>query len=71
MLAGPCSGIRFLLFLASTCHVVAQLCLTLCDPKDDRPPGLPGLQRLPEFAQTHVRGISDAIPSSLLASGDT
>ena len=33
---------------------VAQLCLTLCDPKNCSMPGLPVHHQLPEFTQTHV-----------------
>ena len=43
---------------------VAQSCLTLCDPIDCSMPGFPVLQYLPEFAQTHVHLVSDAIQSS-------
>ena len=34
--------------------VVAQLCLTLCNPTGCSAPGFPVLHCLPEFAQTHV-----------------
>ena len=34
--------------------IVAQSCLTLCDPMDCSTPGLPDLQHLPELAQPHV-----------------
>ena len=48
---------------------VAQLCLTLCDPMDHSMPGLPVHHQLPEFIQTHVHWISDAIqPSHPLSS---
>ena len=51
------------------CHSVAQSCLTLCDPMDCSTPGFPVLHYLPEFAQTHVYCISDAIqPSHPLSS---
>ena len=40
---------------------VAQLCLTLWDPVDCSMPGFPVLHHLPEFAQTHVCWVSDAI----------
>ena len=53
----------------SCCCSVAKLCLTLCDPMDCSTPGFPILHHLPEFAQTHVHWISDAIqPSHPLAS---
>ena len=34
--------------------LVAQLCLTLCDPMNPSTPGLPVHHQLPEFTQTHV-----------------
>ena len=43
---------------------VAQSCLTLCDPMNRSTPGLPVHHRLPEFTQTHVHRVSDAIQSS-------
>ena len=48
---------------------VAQSCLTLCSPVNRSTPGLPGHHQLPEFTQTHVHRVSDAIqPSHPLAS---
>ena len=48
---------------------VAQSCPTLCDPMDGSTPGLPVHHQLPEFTQTHVHWVSDAIqPSHLLLS---
>ena len=43
---------------------VAQSCPTLCDPMNRRTPGLPVHHQLPEFTQTHVHRVSDAIQSS-------
>ena len=43
---------------------VVQLCLTLCDPVNCSTPGLPVHHKLPEFTQTHVRWVSDAIQLS-------
>ena len=44
---------------------VTQLCPTLCNPMDCSTPGLP----VPEFTQTHVRWVGDAIqPSHPLSS---
>ena len=40
---------------------VAQLCPALCDPMDCSMPGLPVHHQLPEFTQTHVHWVSDAI----------
>ena len=36
-------------------------CVWFCDPMDCRTPGLPVHHRLPEFTQTHVRWVGDAI----------
>ena len=48
---------------------VAQLCLTLCNPMDCSMPGLPVHRQLPEFTQTHVHRVCDAIqPSPPLSS---
>ena len=43
---------------------VAQSCLTLCDPMDCSTPGLPVHHQHPEFTQTHVHWVSDAIQPS-------
>ena len=43
---------------------VAQLCPTLCDRMNCSMPGLPVHHQLPEFTQTHVHRVSDAIQSS-------
>ena len=43
---------------------VAQACLTLCDPKNCSMPGLPVYHHLPEFTQTHVHWVGDAIQLS-------
>ena len=43
---------------------VAQLCLTLCDPMNRTMPGLPVHHQLPEFTETHVHRVSDAIQQS-------
>ena len=48
---------------------VAQSCPTLCDPMNRSTPGLPVHHQLPEFTQTHVHGVGDAIqPSHPLSS---
>ena len=44
--------------------VVAQLCLTLCEPMDCSTPGFPLRLQLLELAQNHVHRVSDAIQSS-------
>ena len=48
---------------------VAQLCPTLCNPMNCSMPGLPVHHQLPDFTQTHVHRVSDAIqPSHSLSS---
>ena len=48
---------------------VAQSCPTLHDPMNRSTPGLPVHHQLPEFTQTHVHWVSDAIqPSHPLSS---
>ena len=48
---------------------VAQSCPTLCDPMNRSTPGLPVCHQLPEFTQTHVHWVGDAIqPSHPLSS---
>ena len=59
--------------LKHTCSVqfssVAQSCPTLLDPVDCSTPGLPVHYQLPEFTQTHLHWVSDAIqPSHHLSS---
>ena len=51
---------------------VAQSCLILCDPMNCSTPGLPVHHQLPEFTQTHVHRVSDAIqPSHPLSSSSS
>ena len=48
---------------------VAQSCPTLCNPMNCSTPGLPIHHQLPEFTQTHVHRVGDAIqPSHPLSS---
>ena len=48
---------------------VAQSCQTRCDPMDCSMPGFPVHHQLPEFTQTHVNWVCDAIqPSHPLSS---
>ena len=48
---------------------VAQSCSTLCNPMNSNTPGLPVHHQLPEYTQTHVHRVSDAIqPSHPLSS---
>ena len=51
------------------CCLVTKLCLTLCNLMDFSTPGFPVLHYLPEFTQTHVHWVSDAVqPSHPLSS---
>ena len=43
---------------------VTQSCPTLCDPMNRCTPGLPVHHQLPEFTQTHVHQVSDAMQPS-------
>ena len=52
------------LFCSCCISSVAQLCLTLCDPMNCSTPGLPVHHQLPEFTQTHVHRVDDAIQPS-------
>ena len=48
---------------------VTQSCPTLCEPMNCSTPGLPVHHQLPEFTQTHVHRVGDAIqPSHPLSS---
>ena len=48
---------------------VDQSCSILCDPMNHSTPGLPVHHQLPEFTQTHIHQVSDAIqPSHPLSS---
>ena len=48
---------------------VAQSCQTLCDPMNRSKPVLPVHHQLPEFTQTHIRRVGDAIqPSHMVVS---
>ena len=51
-----CSSVQF--------SSVAQSCPTLCDPMNRSSPGLPVHHHLPEFTQTHVHQVHDAIRPS-------
>ena len=59
----------FLKEIFSQIRSVAQSCPTPCDPMNRSTPGLPVHHQLPEFTQTHVHRVSDAIqPSHPLSS---
>ena len=46
--------------------LVTQSCPTPCDPMNRSTPGLPVHHQLPEFTQTHVHRVGDAISSSVV-----
>ena len=50
--------------LSDQIRSVTQSCPTLCDPMNHSTPGLPVHHQLPEFTQTHVHRVSDAIQPS-------
>ena len=50
--------------LGSFVRSVAQLCPTLCDPMNHSTSGLPVHHHLPEFTQTHIHQVRDAIQPS-------
>ena len=51
-------------FRSDQIRSVAQSCPTLCDPMNRSTPGLPVHHQLPEFTQTHVHRVGDALQSS-------
>ena len=55
-----------LVIVSGTISSVAQSCPTLCDPRDRSTPGLPVHHQLPEFTQTHVHWVGDAIQPLIL-----
>ena len=62
-------GCNLLTFSSVQFSSVAQSCPTLCSPMNLSMPGLPVHHQLPEFTQTHVYRVSDAIqPSHPLSS---
>ena len=52
------------LSLFSLVQLSCSSCLTLCDPMNHSTPGLPVHHQLPEFTQTHVHWVGDAIQPS-------
>ena len=48
-------------FISDQIRSVTQSCPTLCDPMNRSTPGLPVNHQLPEFTETHVHRVSDAI----------
>ena len=60
---------KLLMPISDQIRSVAQSCPTLCDSINRSTPGLPVHHQLPEFTQTHVHRVSDAIqPSHPLSS---
>ena len=61
--------LKFFKFSLVQFSSAAQLCPTLCDPMNRSTPGFPVHHQLPEFTQTHVHWVGDAIqPSHPLSS---
>ena len=56
--------ISFIAFSSVQFSLVAQSSPTLCDPMNRSTPGLPVRHQLPEFTQTHVHRVGDAIQPS-------
>ena len=48
------------------CGSVTKSCPTLCSPMNCSTPGFPVLNYLPQFAQTHVHWVSDAVQPLIL-----
>ena len=60
----PCQGSSPGPLHCCCCCSVTKLCPTLCHPTDCSTPAFLVLRYLPEFAQTHVHWVSDAIQPS-------
>ena len=56
----PSGSLFPLTYSLRSISLVAQSCLTLCDPKDCSMPGFPVHHLLPEFIQTHIHQVGDA-----------
>ena len=52
-------------YLSDQIRSDAQSCPTLCDPMNRSTPGLPVHHQLPEFTQTHIHRVGDAIQPSI------
>ena len=61
----------FSLFTRHQFSSVIQSCPTPCDPMNCSMPGLPVHHQLPEFTQTHIHRVSDAIQPSLHKQDET
>ena len=63
------SPVKLTVTQANQIRSVAQSCPTLRDPMNCSTPGLPVHHQLPEFTETHIHRVSDAIqPSHPLSS---
>ena len=64
----PSYDLKFSLYANLTYQIrsVTQSCPTLCNPMNRSTPGLPVHHQLPEFTQTHIHWVSDAIQPSLV-----
>ena len=62
----PLSSMPFIFAISTIIQFssLTQSCLTLCNPMDCSMPGLPVHHQLPEFTQTHVHRVGDAIQPS-------
>ena len=60
----PLVWTRWATILSPCCCSAIQSCPTFCDPMGCSTPGFPVLHHLPEFAQTHVHWVDDAIQPS-------
>ena len=66
---GYCQTDKLVSSLLYQIRSVTQSCLTLCDPMNRSTPGLSVHHQLPEFTETHIHRVSDAIqPPHLLSS---
>ena len=62
-----CLHQHYLTFRSDQIRSVAQSCPTLCDPMNRSTPGLPVHHQLPEFTETHVHRVSDAIQPPMIS----
>ena len=58
------SCIKSIMYVLHSVSSVAQLCPILCNPMDCSMPDFPVHHQLPEFTQTHLHWVSDAIQPS-------
>ena len=55
---------NFCFYANDCCCSVTQLCHTFCNPMNNSMPVFPILHYLPEFTQTHIHRVGEAIQSS-------